>query len=115
MHKRILIVAGDSDSAESQAILLRLFGHEVLSLTDGESAVEETQSFKPDLILLDIGLPRIDGYEIARRIRRTGCTARLVAVTGYGREEDRERAIEAGFDLHLLKPVEPDALQRLMT
>jgi CheY-like chemotaxis protein len=114
MHKKILIVDDDADSAESQAMLLRLFGHEVLSLTDGEGAVEAARSFEPDLILLDIGLPRIDGYEIARRIRSTGCTARLIAVTGYGRPEDRERALEAGFDFHCLKPVEPDALQRLM-
>jgi two-component system, chemotaxis family, CheB/CheR fusion protein len=115
MTKKILVVDDDADSADMHAVLLRLFGHEVLSLTEGERAIEAAQSFVPDLILLDIGLPRIDGYEIARRIRRAGCTARLVAVTGYGRPEDRIRALEAGFDHHLLKPVEPEALQRLTT
>jgi two-component system, chemotaxis family, CheB/CheR fusion protein len=115
MNKRILIVDDDADSAEAQAILFRLFGHEVLSLTEGERAVEAARSFKPDLIVLDIGLPNMDGYEIARRIRSTGCTACLVAVTGYGRPEDRRRALEAGFDYHFLKPVEPNALERLTT
>jgi two-component system, chemotaxis family, CheB/CheR fusion protein len=113
--KRVLIVDDDPDTAISQALLFRMSGHEALSLTEGESALEAVRSFVPDLILLDIGLPSIDGYELARRIRGAGCTACLVAVTGYGRPEDRRRALEAGFDHHLLKPVEPEALERLTT
>ena len=105
----------DADSAESQAILLRLDGHEVLTLLDGRTALAEAAIFEPDVVMLDIGLPDMDGYEVARRLKRSGCTARLIAITGYGRAEDRERAREAGFDDHLLKPVDPHSLAQLFT
>ncbi len=112
---RILIVDDDADSAESQAILLRLDGHETLTLLDGRTALATVATFESDVVMLDIGLPDMDGYEVARRLKRSGCTARLIAITGYGRAEDRERAREAGFDDHLLKPVDPHSLAQLFT
>jgi two-component system, chemotaxis family, CheB/CheR fusion protein len=112
---RILIVDDDGDSAESQAILLRLDGHEVLTLLAGGAAIAAVANFAPDVVMLDIGLPDIDGYEVARQLRQSGCTARLIAITGYGRAEDKKRAREAGFDQHLLKPVDPLSLSQLFT
>jgi CheY-like chemotaxis protein len=112
---RILIVDDDVDSAESTAILLRLEGHEVLMLTESHAVVTAVAAFRPDLAILDVGLPGIDGYELARRLRQAGCSARLVALTGYGRAEDIRRAREAGFDDHYLKPIEPKLLGDLLT
>jgi two-component system CheB/CheR fusion protein len=112
---RILIVDDDVDSAESQGILLRLDGHEVLTLLDGHAALAAVATFEPDVVMLDIGLPEMDGYEVARRLKQSGCVARLIAITGYGRAEDRKRAREAGFDAHLLKPIDPLSLAQLFS
>lgn len=109
---RILIVDDNVDSAESMAVLLRLEGHEALTLHEGERVVAAAREFRPDVILLDIGLPGISGYDVARALRgdpEVGAV-RLIAVSGYGRAEDRERARAAGFDEHLLKPVDFSAL-----
>jgi CheY-like chemotaxis protein len=114
---RVLVVDDNVDAAESIAMLLSLEGHEVMSVHHAQHALEAVGSFRPHVVLLDIGLPGMDGYEVARRLRssRSSDSLRLVAVTGYGQQSDRDRAREAGFDLHLVKPVEPEALHSVLT
>jgi PAS domain S-box-containing protein len=113
---RVLVVDDNRDAVESMALLLGLWGHEVTTAGEGTAALDRALSQRPDVVLLDIGLPGIDGYEVARRIRANPATSKtiLVAMTGYGQAEDRQRAHEAGFTLHLVKPVEPEALQRAL-
>jgi PAS domain S-box-containing protein len=113
---RVLVVDDNQDSRESLAMLLGFWGHDVLSASDGTEAIDVARQQRPDVVLLDIGLPGIDGYEVARRMLEQAGKRRpaLVAMTGYGQAEDRRRAREAGFALHLVKPVEPDALQRAL-
>ncbi len=110
--RRVLIADDNLDGAQSLGRLARLLGHEVRLCHDGPSALELSETFGPEVVLLDIGLPGMDGYEVARRLRlRPGADALLlVAVTGYGQEEDLRRSREAGFDLHLVKPIDPKAL-----
>ena len=112
---RILVVDDIPDAAESLALLLRVEGHEVRTAHDGPNALEVVGAFRPEVALLDIGLPRMDGYELARRLRGVpGLEATLlVALTGYGQEEDRRKSMEAGFDGHLVKPADPAALRAL--
>ena len=100
----------------SLAMLLQLTGHETHTAYDGLEAVEAAATFQPDVVLLDIGLPKLNGYEAARRIREQpwGKKMALVALTGWGQEEDRRRSEEAGFDAHMVKPVEPEALMKLL-
>jgi CheY-like chemotaxis protein/two-component sensor histidine kinase len=114
--RRVLVVDDNADTAESLALLLRVKGHEVRTAHDGATALQDAGAFQPEVVLLDLGLPRMDGYEVARRLRaQVGLRkALLVALTGYGQEEDRRRAEEAGFDAHLTKPADPTALQRLL-
>jgi len=114
--RRILVVDDSVDAAESLAILLRLQGHDVRVAHDGPAALAAAAAFHPEVVLLDIGLPGLDGYEVARRLRRRRRMAKalLVALTGYGQEEDRHRALEAGFDHHLIKPVIPQAVYELV-
>jgi signal transduction histidine kinase len=116
IKSRILVVDDLEDSAESLAMLLRLLGCEVFTAHDGLEAVEAATEFAPDVVLLDIGLPKLDGYEVCRRIRELphGRETILVAVTGWGQEEDRRKAQEAGFDQHMVKPVEPAAIEKLL-
>lgn len=104
--QRVLIVDDNRDAAESLSLLLQFHGHEVQVAYEGEAALQLADRFRVELVLLDIGLPGMNGYEVARRLRSTGCSARLVAVTGYGQPEDLKLAREAGFDAHLIKPVE---------
>ena len=113
---RILVVDDNKDAAESLAILLELWGHEARRAHDGDAALQLGASYRPDVIFLDIGLPGMDGYEIASRLRQMPETsaATLIAVTGYGQEEDRRRSRRAGFDQHLVKPVAPESLQSLL-
>jgi len=115
--RRVLVVDDNVDSAESMAVLLRLYGHDVRLAHDGEAALEEARSFRPDVMFLDINLPKMDGYEVARRLRLEpamgGLT--LVAMTGYGQEEERRRTREAGFHSHLVKPVDFEMLQELLS
>ncbi len=115
--RRVLVVDDNRDLAESLAMVLRLWGHEVHVAYDGRAALEAAQRHAPEVVFLDIGLPHLDGFEVARRLRQRPelKAARLVAITGYGREEDRRRSREAGFDLHLTKPVDPTDLQPLLT
>ena len=113
---RVLVVDDNHDSAESLAVLLRLLGQEVELAHDGPSALEAAAAFEPELVLLDIGLPGLSGLEVARRLRQTpvGKQARLIAMTGYGQEEDRRRSMEAGFDRHLVKPIDPELVEGLL-
>jgi PAS domain S-box-containing protein len=110
--RRILIVDDSEDGAESLALLLQLAGHETDKAYDGLAAVEVAERVRPDAILLDIGLPKINGYEACRRIRSTawGKDMVIVALTGWGQDEDRHLSLEAGFDAHMVKPVDHDAL-----
>jgi len=114
--RRVLAADDNVDAAESLAALLQAFGHIVQTAHDGVEAVQAAQRFHPEVAFLDIGMPRLDGYEVARRIRALpgGESVRLIALTGWGQEEDRQRARDAGFDHHLTKPVDPAALQRLL-
>ena len=112
--RRILIVEDDADGREALRMHLVMSGYEVREAHDGESAIELVEGAQPDVVLLDIGLPGIDGYEVARRLRKAPTCPRLIAVTGYGRPEDHQRAITAGFDLHLTKPLNYDELHRAL-
>ena len=113
--RRVMVVDDNHDSADTMAELMRIWGHEVRTANDGPSALECARGFRPQVVLLDVGLPGMDGYELARLLRAEGLAGRLlVSVTGYGQDEDRRRAEEAGFDLHLTKPVDPDTLMRLV-
>ena len=113
---RVLVVDDNRDAVESMALLLGLWGHEVTTATEGAAALDLALRLQPDVVLLDIGLPGMDGYEVARRIRANEAMSKtiLVAMTGYGQAEDRQSARDAGFALHLVKPVEPAALQRAL-
>ncbi|HET9252912.1 MAG TPA: ATP-binding protein [Candidatus Eisenbacteria bacterium] len=115
-RSRILVVDDLRDSADSLAMMLKTKGHEVRTAYDGLEAVEAAREFRPEVVLLDIGMPRLDGYEAARRIREQCDYERLVliAITGWGHDENRARTREAGFDHHLVKPVEPATLARLL-
>jgi PAS domain S-box-containing protein len=112
--RRVLVVEDNDDAREMLATLLELIGHEVHTARDGDAGVELAVRIKPDLALIDIGLPGIDGYEVARRIRKQIREIRLIALTGYGQPEDRLRALGAGFDVHMVKPVDGTELQRLI-
>jgi CheY-like chemotaxis protein len=114
---RILIVDDNRDAAGMLAMLLQFRGHETHVVHDGAEAVEAATTLQPDVILLDIGLPRLNGYEAARKIREQQeqpGRPLLVALTGWGQDEDRRRTEEAGFDAHLVKPVDEAALGKLL-
>jgi PAS domain S-box-containing protein len=116
--RRVLLVEDNLDGAETLAILLRLWGHDVRLAHDGSSALAAAREFRPEVVLLDIGLPHgMNGFEVAQRLRQEPESAHvlLVALTGYGQAEDRQRSRAAGFDLHLVKPVDVNALQELLT
>ena len=114
--RRVLVVDDNGDAAESLAALLEMLGNDVRTANDGESGMTVAESFRPDIMLLDIGMPKLNGYDACRRIREQswGSDMVLVAMTGWGQEEDKRRSLEAGFNAHLVKPVEFDALQRVM-
>jgi PAS domain S-box-containing protein len=113
--KRVLVVDDNQDSAEMLAMLLEMLGHEVRLAHDGLGAVSESVAFQPHVVLLDIGLPKLSGYEVAQRIRKQqGAHPVLVALTGWGQEEDRLKSAAAGFDLHLVKPVDHEILATLI-
>jgi CheY-like chemotaxis protein len=113
---RVLVVDDNVDAAVSLGMLLKLAGQEVRVAYDGPAALRQAMDFRPQLVLLDIGMPGMDGYEVCRRIRRESALekATVVALTGWGQDEDRRRSHEAGFDHHIVKPVEPSALKRLL-
>ncbi|MEP6997655.1 MAG: MASE1 domain-containing protein [Betaproteobacteria bacterium] len=115
-HSRVLIVDDNHDSADTLAALLEAWGHEVRALYDGPSAIAAAAEYQPQIVLLDIGLPKMNGYEVAAHLRKSSNPGSmiLVAFTGYGQDEDRRRAREAGFDYHLVKPLELAALERIL-
>jgi signal transduction histidine kinase/ActR/RegA family two-component response regulator len=114
---RILVVEDNRDSAETLRMLLQMFGHEVTVAYSGIEGVEAAKRLHPEVVLCDIGLPGMDGYGVVGALRRDPETAgaRVIAVTGYGAEEDRRRSQQAGFDLHLTKPLDPDALEEVFS
>ncbi|HYE93753.1 MAG TPA: ATP-binding protein [Terriglobales bacterium] len=114
--RRILVVDDNRDAAESLTLLLRLSGNEVEAAYDGLEAVEAAERWRPDVVLLDIGMPKLNGYDACRRIRAEpwGTSMLLVALTGWGQAEDKRRTAEAGFDAHMVKPVDPDAVLALL-
>jgi signal transduction histidine kinase len=112
---RVLVAEDIPDAAEMMRLMIEAMGHDVRVAADGVQAVEIAEAFQPVIALLDIGMPRMDGYEAAQRIRAAlGGQIVLVALTGWGQEQDRERAFAAGFDYHVMKPAEPDALESLI-
>ena len=114
--RRVLVVDDNVDSARGTALILSRYGYDVRVAYDGPGALSAAQEHRPEFVLLDIGLPGMDGYEVAQRLRQdtTMAAVRLVAVSGYGQESDRRRSQEAGFDQHLVKPVDPGALLELL-
>jgi CheY-like chemotaxis protein len=113
---KILVVDDNQDSALSMAMMLSIMGHETRTAHDGEAAVSTAQTFRPHVVLLDIGLPKLNGYEVAQQIRQHdwGTGMFLIAVTGWGQDEDRQRSEEVGLNLHMVKPVEPAVLEDLL-
>ena len=113
---RILIVDDNRDAVASLGLLLTSMGYEVGTATDGLEAIEVAVAFQPQVVLLDIGLPKLNGYAVAERLGQQprGKEMLLVAMTGWGQEQDRRRSLQAGFDHHLVKPVDPAALEKLL-
>ena len=113
---RILVVDDNKDAAESMRVLLKLMGADVITAFDGLKALEAAVQFRPEAVLMDIGMPKLHGYDTARRFRQEawGKEIVLVALTGWGRDEDRRRSEDAGFDGHLVKPVQISALRQLL-
>jgi PAS domain S-box-containing protein len=115
-RRRVLIADDNEDAAESLSMLLELAGHEVQVAHDGKSALSRAETFQPEFAVLDIGMPKLNGYDVARLVREQpwGAKIRLIAVTGWGSDHDRQRTLEAGFDHHLTKPIDPDELQKIV-
>ncbi len=116
MKERILVVDDDRATADTMALLVRTLGCEAKAVYSGEAAIDQITDFEPDMALIDIGMPKCDGYETAAGIRRQpgGTHLILVAVTGWSRDEDKRRAYDAGFDLHVTKPMRVETLKELL-
>ena len=115
---RILIVEDDEDTRVVLQETLQDLGHVVAAANDGALALEMAHTLRPEIAIVDIGLPRMDGYELARRLRSAAdadSDLKLIALSGYGRQKDRERSVEAGFDVHLVKPASVDVIAELCT
>ncbi|HUF92877.1 MAG TPA: ATP-binding protein, partial [Candidatus Limnocylindria bacterium] len=114
--RRVLIVEDNADARESLCLFLQLVGHEVATAEDGPRALATLQTFQPDVAVIDVGLPGMDGYAVAHAIRQRpdGTRMCLIALTGYGQAEDQRRALDAGFDIHLTKPIDPEKIQHLL-
>lgn len=113
---RVLVADDNADTLEGLALLLEALGHEVRKASDGQETLQAVTAWRPDVALLDIGMPILDGYEVARRIRSEpwGAQLFLVAVSGWGQSEDRQRATDAGFDLHFRKPIGLSTLEGIL-
>ena len=111
---RLLVVEDDPDIAMALRLLLTRAGHEVAHAKDGRTGLKDAYTGRPELVILDIGLPGLDGYGVARKLRSTGLRTYLIALTGYGLAEDRKRALDSGFDAHLTKPPPMDRLLALV-
>jgi two-component system CheB/CheR fusion protein len=111
-----MIVEDNADARDMLRTLLELDGHTVYEASDGAAGLDAILALRPDLAFVDIGLPGVDGFEVARRLRaqENGGPTKLVALTGYGQEADARRTREAGFDLHLIKPIDPDTLASVL-
>jgi CheY-like chemotaxis protein/anti-sigma regulatory factor (Ser/Thr protein kinase) len=116
VRRRVLIADDNRDAADSLAMLLRMEGHDVTVVHDGRQALATIDSVRPEIALLDIGMPELNGYEVARQVRQgpLGMRITLIAVTGWGQASDKARAAAAGFNQHLTKPIEPDALMQML-
>jgi CheY-like chemotaxis protein len=115
-RQRIAVIEDHDDGREALVIALQLLGHDVQAASSGEAGIELVQRIQPDFVLVDIGLPDVDGYEVARVLRaRWGERMKLMALTGYGQQADRTRSSDAGFNAHLVKPVAPEDLLRLLS
>jgi CheY-like chemotaxis protein len=116
MSRRILIIEDSLDTAESTRLLLKLSGHDVQTAATGMEGLVTARAFRPHVVLCDIAMPGMSGYDVARALRQEPSLGAiyLIAVTGYGRAEDQQRALAAGFDLHLTKPVDVDVLGRVL-
>ena len=116
LKRRILVADDNQDAATSMAMLLRLMNNEVRTAHDGIEAVEVAEAFRPQVILIDVGMPRLNGYEATRRIREQpwGKPIAIIALTGWGQESDKERSHEAGCDGHLVKPINFSDLENLL-
>jgi CheY-like chemotaxis protein len=116
MSDRILVVDDNRDAADSLAKLIRSFGHEVKTVYDGGAALDEATTFQPDMALVDIGMPGLDGYETVTQLRQRRGNVHLivVAVTAWTSDEDKQRAYDCGFDLHVAKPMSVEKLKELM-
>jgi len=114
--RRVLVVEDNEDGRRMMETMLKLEGHEVRTASTGESAVQSVAAWLPDVALIDIGLPDIDGHEVARRLRKLPLQSspKLIAVSGFGQQSDLNRAYESGFDLHLTKPVDPQFLRDVL-
>ena len=114
--RRVLVVDDNEDIALSMSMILKKIGHTVAVANDGEHAVAMAESFRPDVILMDIGMPRMNGYEACATIRKTehGKRIHIIAVSGWGQEEDRKKSQDAGFDGHVVKPMEKATLERVI-
>ncbi len=113
--RRVLVIDDNRDAADSMAVLLQLDGHEVAAVYSPEQGIETAARFAPDIVLLDIGMPTMDGYEVARRLIENGFKGRLIAISGYGEANDKRRAAAAGFFAHLSKPVDYATLEKVMS
>jgi CheY-like chemotaxis protein len=116
VRRRVLLVDDNQDVVRAFARLVRALGHDVEVTFSGDEALAVAERFRPDVVLMDIGLPGLDGYQTAAALRATpwGGGVRLIAVSGWARDADRRRAHEAGFDRHLTKPIDPDVLEALL-
>jgi CheY-like chemotaxis protein/anti-sigma regulatory factor (Ser/Thr protein kinase) len=112
--RKILIIEDDADGREALRMQLLIAGHDVYEAATGSEGIETAARVKPEVVLLDIGLPGLDGYQVAQRLRAADDCPRLIAITGYGQPQDRERAMRAGIDQHLVKPVDAAELRRLL-
>jgi CheY-like chemotaxis protein len=113
---RVLVADDLRDSADSLGLLIELMGHRVEVVYDGEAALQAAERLRPDVVLLDLGMPKLDGFAVCRGIRGMpwGSSVRLIAQSGWGQEEDRRRTADAGFDHHIVKPIDPEALEALL-
>jgi CheY-like chemotaxis protein len=116
MRRRVLVVDDNAAALDTLALMLEVLGHEVRTAHDGSEAITRAEEFRPEVVLMDLGMPNVDGYAAAREIRARawGREVLLVATTGWGQEDDRRRTREAGFDHHLVKPVDADNLRRIL-
>ena len=114
-HRRVLVVDDNSDSADTLVILLQSFGCDARAVYSGEEVLQVAHEYEPDIVILDIGLPQMSGYGVARCLTTHRCTARLIALSGYGQEEDCAQSAAAGFDAHLAKPADIETLMQIIS